>query len=492
MGWCLARTFITTSCVHICMVGERVSVTRREALAGLGAGVVGASLGVQARKLPTKASVALNGWDFSVQNLIPETNVKYPDPDESINLTARIKNTGSRTGTVKATLGVTRPGVSNYYPASKTVYDLEPGETTAIVYEFDGLDMSLAEPVKCKFTVDLWTPNGNHQFDSFGWGASTTYNPNENIAPFLEAESRRHQRRYMGVLWGDWGNVNNIPASETFPYFVGWLGSSVVPVADVAVDVRDCTVRNDSWFANVLDCGGATLSVAGTSITVAGLAGMAFPEPTSTAGGTVVAALGTAIDVVEDLSDVARIVGAFLSDNLSKAASVLQYLRVKYVDETVREIIRRIEDSSVATRLNRLFGREFTLTTVKDTDGPVVLYKDNYDVPGAHIHPEKAKNLDIPQIKQTLRNADLHYDWSPPQNPNVQKRTFVFKTDTGKDHVVQLTKRPGESKWEVNSAWKYTEETWKQRRQRFTSSGSSGANSVIWQSPVSNVHSSST
>ncbi|WP_247731367.1 hypothetical protein [Halovivax limisalsi] len=85
-----------------------------------------------------------------------------------------------------------------------------------------------------------------------------------------------------GMVYGDWGYVNDRAGSDTVAYMFGWffpyivIATGYVPVVEdgveIALEVRECLAINDALWENALDCGFAAWEIVTTGAKVVGAA----------------------------------------------------------------------------------------------------------------------------------------------------------------------------------------------------------------------------
>lgn len=152
---------------------------------------------------------------------------------------------------------------------------------------------------------------------------------------------RKHDQ-VAGIVYGEYGVEN--PESpllrgvdtKSLDYYGSWLASSITPVLDAPMDIRDCAVWTESDALSSVDCAGATVSVAGsvTFWTGAGLAG----------------------DVLEDVTDVVTVSLQFLKHAPNKIDEVAKVLwriaptsiidgAMKKLDEIGGETANKLDDT---------------------------------------------------------------------------------------------------------------------------------------------------
>ncbi|WP_410766258.1 hypothetical protein [Haloferax sp. DFSO60] len=139
----------------------------------------------------------------------------------------------------------------------------------------------------------------------------------------IDASGNYAANAARGAFYGEYGIVKDLEGSHSLEYFGGWLAFSIVPVADAAADTRDCVVWTNETGANILDCGGAGVSVITSGGTVLGAV-------TSWTGvGAGVAAGSFAIDTAEDVTDATVITVKFIRHNPELAAATGKLLILK-------------------------------------------------------------------------------------------------------------------------------------------------------------------
>ncbi|MXR52386.1 hypothetical protein GRX03_12325 [Halovenus sp. WSH3] len=155
-----------------------------------------------------------------------------------------------------------------------------------------------------------------------------------------------------GAIYGEVGLQEDIAGAGDPAYFAGWLGGSVVPVADAAADLRDCVLAvNDDLGTNALDCGGAAISTGGSAGTIAGAAGVAVPEPLTTGSGAAVLGGSLTLDTAEDISDAAHITTQYLKKYPGKAREVTKKLSSKLPRNKVEDVIAKINRPNLKSKL---------------------------------------------------------------------------------------------------------------------------------------------
>lgn len=158
------------------------------------------------------------------------------------------------------------------------------------------------------------------------------------------------EKALLGAALGDLGKPMDIEERKSLEYFGGWFVASVAPTVDVVADTRDCVVPNDDVASNVLDCGGALISFAGSSGTVAG----ALTAPSGLG-----AALGggsLAIDEAEDTTDAVSITVTYLKWNPEMAESVGALIAHKMgpaSEAVIRQASGKLGDAATARKLKR-------------------------------------------------------------------------------------------------------------------------------------------
>jgi uncharacterized protein YegL len=148
-----------------------------------------------------------------------------------------------------------------------------------------------------------------------------------------------------GAVLGDIGVKYDVEGAKTLEYVGGWLALSIAPYVDVAADVRDCLVVNRDALSNLLDCGGAVISLAGSVGSVVGT----LTAPTGLGAALGVGAL--ALDAAEDVTDVVSIAVKWIKYVPSKAAQLGKQLAFqigdalgRYFDEIGTRVLQQIDD----------------------------------------------------------------------------------------------------------------------------------------------------
>lgn len=182
-----------------------------------------------------------------------------------------------------------------------------------------------------------------------------------------------------GAIFGEVGVQSGMAAASTVEYMVGWLGGSVVPVADAFADTRDCVLAPNAGLAsNFIDCGGAVVSTVGSAGTVVG----AITSPTGI--GAAVGVGSFSLDTAEDVVTVSKHFVTWTAKNpqqADEAAAALISLTAGYASkapgalgDVVRRIVREISErgkkslaSKVRTaRLVTHLGRETTAALTRN------------------------------------------------------------------------------------------------------------------------------
>jgi hypothetical protein len=163
-----------------------------------------------------------------------------------------------------------------------------------------------------------------------------------------------------GALLGEVGVQMGVSGSNTLEYHAGWLGLSMVPVADAPADIRDCLLApNDDLATNALDCGGAGASTLGSVGTIIG----AVTSPSG--AGVAVAAGSFSLDTAEDIADAAKVAASAVK-RVPDGASKIAELIVSKLGNQASKVVDQVKDADIANTLrkaidkNRLQRAEFS------------------------------------------------------------------------------------------------------------------------------------
>jgi hypothetical protein len=150
-----------------------------------------------------------------------------------------------------------------------------------------------------------------------------------------------------GALLGEVGIQLGVSGSNTLEYHAGWLGLSMVPVADAPADVRDCLLApNDNLATNALDCGGAAASTVGSAGTIIG----AVTSPSG--AGVAVAAGSFSLDTAEDIADAAKVAASAVK-RVPDGASKIAELIVSKLGNQASKVVDRVKDGDIADALRK-------------------------------------------------------------------------------------------------------------------------------------------
>jgi plastocyanin len=163
----------------------------------------------------------------------------------------------------------------------------------------------------------------------------------EGAKKYTVAYLDRKHDQVGGIVYGEFGVENPDSAlltginTKSLDYYASWLTSSIVPVLDAPMDIRDCAVWTESDALSSVDCAGATVSV-GTSLTFwtgAGLAG----------------------DILEDVSDVITVSVSFLKHAPSKVDEVAKVIWRVVPTSIIDGVLTKLSDfgSDTATKLDQ-------------------------------------------------------------------------------------------------------------------------------------------
>jgi hypothetical protein len=132
-----------------------------------------------------------------------------------------------------------------------------------------------------------------------------------------------------------------VSGSQTLEYHTGWLGLSMVPVADAPADIRDCVLApNDDLATNGLDCGGAAASTIGSAGTVIGVLSSPSGAGVAVAGGSF------ALDTAEDIADAAKVTLSVARNVPNKINEWAEILISKVGSDKISKVLDEISDSS--------------------------------------------------------------------------------------------------------------------------------------------------
>ncbi|GGN93938.1 carboxypeptidase regulatory-like domain-containing protein [Halomicroarcula pellucida] len=150
-----------------------------------------------------------------------------------------------------------------------------------------------------------------------------------------------------GSILGEVGIQMGVSGAQTLEYHIGWLGFSMVPVADAPADIRDCLLApNDGLATNGLDCGGAAASTIGSAGTVIGI--MTSP----TGGGVAVAGGSFSLDTAEDISDVAK-VSISVVQNVPNKVDEWAEILISKAGSRVSRVLDKVKDPDTANTLRK-------------------------------------------------------------------------------------------------------------------------------------------
>ena len=144
-----------------------------------------------------------------------------------------------------------------------------------------------------------------------------------------------------GAVLGEVGIQMGVSGSQTLEYHTGWLGLSMVPVADAPADIRDCVLApNDDLATNGLDCGGAAASTIGSAGTVIGVLSSPSGAGVAVAGGSF------ALDTAEDIADAAKVTLSVARNVPNKINEWAEILISKVGSDKISKVLDEISDSS--------------------------------------------------------------------------------------------------------------------------------------------------
>jgi hypothetical protein len=225
----------------------------------------------------------------------------------------------------------------------------------------------------------------------------------------------------LGLVFGEVGVQSGMAAASTVEYLVGWLGGSVVPVADAFADTRDCVLAPNKGIAsNFIDCGGAAVSVAGSAGTVVG----AISSPTGV--GAVVGVGSFSLDTAEDVVTVTKHLVTWTAKNPKKAdeavsavislsAGYARKVGVKVSDITDRIIkqlkkrSKKLADRARVLSLKNHLGRELAYKVVRRSGDEIdAKWYDPKKVSGWLREIESTKDYGriIDDLKKYVKNGD--------------------------------------------------------------------------------------
>lgn len=225
-----------------------------------------------------------------------------------------------------------------------------------------------------------------------------------------------------GAIMGEVGLQLGLESASTPEYLAGWLGFSIVPIADAPADIRDCVLApNADWGSNALDCGGAAVSTAGSVGTIIGAI-------TSPSGGGAVLALGSfSIDTAEDVTDAATIFVKWVRHFPEKIDEAVRIL-TNAVGGAFQKVVDEIEDPSLHRKALRHF--KASQLGISTTDIARIAEK-NGDVRRT-IRATKTSDESVVWLEKgrlsedTRRASDYVYDeggsgWAHIRNNHVDK-----------------------------------------------------------------------
>lgn len=134
----------------------------------------------------------------------------------------------------------------------------------------------------------------------------------DGITDYTKAYLDRKHDQVAGIVFGEFGVENpNSPLligvdTKSIDYFASWLVSSITPVLDAPMDIRDCAVWTNNDAMSSVDCAGAAVSLGGSLTFWSGA--------------------GLAADILEDVSDVVTISLKFVSHAPQKIEEVAKAL----------------------------------------------------------------------------------------------------------------------------------------------------------------------
>jgi len=199
------------------------------------------------------------------------------------------------------------------------------------------------------YTIDV-TQNGNSLYRQ---DISISPGPND-ITLTVETDNNGSggwqiiDNTNKGAVLGEVGIQMGVQGSQTLEYHAGWLGLSMVPVADAPADIRDCVLApNDGLATNGLDCGGAAASTIGSAGTVIGVLTSGSGAGVAVAGGSF------ALDTAEDIGDAAKVTLSVARNVPSKINEWAEILISKVGSDKISKVLDEIGDPTTKNTLRK-------------------------------------------------------------------------------------------------------------------------------------------